>query len=52
MTEYVAYFNTRRPHQELAQGSPLGLASVSNQRLIRRRKVLGGIITDYYREAA
>jgi putative transposase len=52
MTEYVTYFNTRRPHQGLAQDTPLGLEPVSNQGTIRRRKVLGGIISDYYREAA
>jgi putative transposase len=52
MTEYVAYFNERRPHQGLAQDSPLGLEPVSNQGTIRRRTVLGGIISDYYREAA
>jgi putative transposase len=52
MNEYVAYFNERRPHQGLEQDSPLGFEPVSNQGTIRRRKVLGGIISDYYREAA
>jgi transposase InsO family protein len=44
LTEYVAYFNERRPHQGLAQDSPLGLAPVSNQGTIRRRKVLGALL--------
>ncbi|NDJ79073.1 MAG: transposase [Chloroflexi bacterium] len=52
MTEYVAYFNERRPHQGLEQDSPLGLESVSIDGPIRCRHVLGGIIRDYYREAA
>jgi transposase InsO family protein len=52
LQEHVTYFNERRPHQGLAQDSPLGLAPVSNQGPIRCRKVLGGIISDYYREAA
>jgi putative transposase len=52
LNKYVAYFNARRPHQGLAQDSPLGLEPVSNQGPIRCRKVLGGIISDYYREAA
>ena len=52
LTEYVAYFNERRPHQGLEQDSPLGLEPVTNQGPIRCRNVLGGIIRDYYREAA
>lgn len=52
MTEYVAYFNARRPHQGLAQDSPLGLDPVSNQAPVCYRNVLGGIIRDYYRKAA
>jgi putative transposase len=52
LTEYTAYYNQRRPHQSLAQDSPLGLESASNQGTIRHRKVLGGIIRDYYREVA
>jgi putative transposase len=52
LKEYVAYYNTRRLHQGLAQDSRLGLDPISNQGTIRRRKVLDGIIRDYYREAA
>jgi hypothetical protein len=52
MQEYVTYYNARRPHQGLAQDSPLGLEPAANQGLIRCRKVLGGILSDYYREAA
>jgi hypothetical protein len=52
LKEYVAYFNARRPHQGLEQDSPLGLESVSTEGPIRSRNVLGGIIRDYYREAA
>jgi transposase InsO family protein len=52
LKEYVAYYNARRPHQGLEQHSPLGLESVFTEGPIRRRNVLGGIIRDYYREAA
>jgi len=52
LNEYVAHYNARRPHQGLEQDSPLGLASVPRQGAIRYRNVLGGIIRDYYREAA
>jgi len=51
LTEYIAYYNRRRPHQGLEQDSPLGLG-VSTQDPIRYRTVLGGIIHDYYRDAA
>lgn len=52
LTEYVVYYNERRPHQGLAQDSPLGLGPVAKQGPIRYRNVLGGVIRDYYREAA
>ena len=52
LTEYLVYYNARRPHQGLDQDSPLGLKSVSTEGPIRHRNVLGGIIRDYYREAA
>lgn len=50
MKEYTAYYNLRRPHQGLRQKSPLGFNL--EQGNIRYRKVLGGILRDYYREAA
>jgi len=48
----VAYYNARRPHQGIEQDSPLGLELASPEGSIRYRNVLGGIIRDYYREAA
>ena len=52
LTEYVAHYNGRRPHQSLAQDSPCGLRPRPHEGPIRCRHVLGGIIRDYYREAA
>ncbi len=52
LTEYIAYYNARRPHQGIEQDSPLGLEFASTEGPIRYRNVLGGIIRDYYREAA
>jgi transposase InsO family protein len=52
LNEYVAHYNARRPHQSLDQDSPLGMIPVSRQGPICYRQVLGGIIRDYYREAA
>ena len=51
LIEYIAYYNARRPHQGINQDSPFGL-TVSTEGPIRYRNVLGGIIRDYYREAA
>ena len=50
--EYIAYYNTRRPHQGLEQDSPMGMVLASQPGPVRYREVLGGIIRDYYREAA
>ena len=52
LVEYVDYFNTRRPHQGLGQDTPEELKLVSLEGKIHRRNVLGGIIHDYYRQAA
>jgi hypothetical protein len=52
LIEYITYYNCRRPHQGLAQDSPMGLDVASTEGPIRCRNVLGGIIHDYYREAA
>jgi putative transposase len=52
LREYVDYYNRRRPHQGIAQNSPLGLGSTATEGTIQYRDVLGGVIRDYYREAA
>jgi putative transposase len=51
LTEYVTYYNSARPHQGLGQQSPIPTLP-SRQGTIRCRNVLGGILHDYYREAA
>jgi putative transposase len=43
MTEYVDYYNARRPHQSLRQNAPLGLDITSTHGAIQCRQVLGGI---------
>jgi putative transposase len=50
--ENVEYYNVRRPHQGLEQDSPTGMPPVSPAGTVHYRRVLGGIIRDYYREAA
>ena len=52
LTKHVTYFNARRPHRGLGQDSPLGLEAVTNRGPIHCRQVFGGVIHDYYREAA
>jgi putative transposase len=52
LTEHLAYCNERRPHQGLAQDSPLRLEPVSTEGPIRYRNVQSGISRGYYREAA
>lgn len=52
MREYIAFFNTARPHQGLEQQIPV--PKIPNEAMgpVRCRTVLGGIINDYYRDAA
>jgi putative transposase len=48
---YVAYYNHRRPHQGIGQMMPVP-SQPTHSGPLRRRDILGGIIPDYYREAA
>lgn len=52
MQEYIAHYNRHRPHQGIDQQSPIPFPTPETQGEIRRRDVLGGIIHEYYREAA
>jgi putative transposase len=52
MREYMAFFNTARPHQGLAQQIPVPRMTHENTGPVRCCTVLGGIIHDYYRDAA
>jgi putative transposase len=52
LAEYVMYYNTARPHQGLDQQAPIPLNRQGGAGPIHCRDVLGGIIHDYYREAA
>ncbi len=52
MREYIAFFNTARPHQGLDQRIPVPMIDHENTGPVRSRAVLGGIIHDYYRDAA
>ncbi|MEP7285517.1 MAG: integrase core domain-containing protein, partial [Chloroflexota bacterium] len=52
LSDYVNYYNRARPHQGLHQQTPIPYTQGSLDGPIRHRKVLGGLIRDYYREAA
>ena len=52
LTDYVHYYNTASPHQGLQQQTPLPYIPSPPDGVIRRRSVVGGLIHDYYREAA
>lgn len=52
LREYVAYFNEARPHQGIDQQCPIPIGRSRGEGQVRCRNVLGGIIHDYYRDAA
>ena len=52
MRDYIVYYNTARPHQGIGQGIPIPRSPSDTRGPVRCRKVLGGILHDYYREAA
>jgi len=49
LNEFVAYYNTGRPHQALHQQSPVPRTPTESAGPVAYRQVLGGIINDYYR---
>jgi len=52
LAEYVTYYNQARPHQGLEQRCPVALATPARDGPVRRRDRLGGLLHDYYGEAA
>jgi len=52
LTEYVDYYNHARPHQGLEQRCPVALPAPVRDGPVGRRDRLGGLLHDYYREAA
>jgi len=52
MAEYVTHYNQSRPHQGIEEQTPIPFPTVQADGSVQRRKVLGGIIHEYFREAA
>jgi transposase InsO family protein len=52
MQEYAQFFNTARPHQGIDQQIPIPMQEPRAQGPVCCRKVLGGILHNYYRDAA
>ena len=52
LTEYSQYYNQARPHQGIGQQIPASPSHQPGQGPVQQRDILGGLIHDYYREAA
>jgi len=52
LEEYVRYYNERRPHRALALHVPAGPRDYPTEGEVACRRVLGGLVNDYYRKAA
>jgi transposase InsO family protein len=52
LTEYIAFYNERRPHQGLAQRTPIPYPTAPPAKQVRSHPILGGILRDYYDPAA
>jgi putative transposase len=51
LPDYLAYYNEARPHQGLAQSTPVPMPPAALEAPIIRHDILGGIIHDYQRAA-
>jgi transposase InsO family protein len=54
LSEYARHYNSHRPHQALDQRAPNDEhrpAAIPNYGLIRRHRILGGVINEYHRAA-
>ena len=51
LLEFAEYYNSSRPHQGIDQLTPIPYKIPENNGRIQRRKLLGGIINDYYRSS-
>ena len=51
LTEYIDYHNSLRPHQGIDQQIPDG-SSFSKDGIIKKKNILGGLHSHYYRDAA
>ena len=49
MGEYTGYYNEARPHQGIGQQTPIPYQRSKDAGIIQSRKVMGGILNDYYR---
>ena len=47
--EYIGYYNQTRPDQGIGQQTPIPYQRSKDAGIIQSRKVLGGILNDYYR---
>ncbi len=52
LTAYVAHYNQARPHQGMEQRTSIPPAAPVGEGAISRRESLGGLLREYYREAA
>jgi putative transposase len=52
LAEHVAHYNEARPHQGLDQDCPIPLTTSPPDGTVRRRDKPGGLLHEYYREAA
>lgn len=52
LADYADHFNAARPHQGLDQRIPLAPIPGSQAGPVLCRDALGGLLHDYYREAA
>ena len=52
LSAYVAHYNRARPHQGLDQRTPVPPDRQVQRGPVRQRDVLGGLLHEYYREAA
>jgi len=52
LKEFLRYYNSRRPHRSLKLLPPDAPLNYPREGQVAKRQILGGLVNDYYREAA
>jgi hypothetical protein len=52
LDEYVGYYNSARPNQGIDQQCPIPIPTFEQSGIVKRKRILSGMINDYFHDVA